>query len=439
MTTSRNHIQHNVKYILFIILAICALGLSPAYSQEDGSGKSPDFDYEPSAEQVELELEQLDAWNAKQEYLGYIHENKEEVIADLVSQFGPVAGEGEDQEALTHAFEETLKGATVEQLYEMAIAADQGQVDAALGYEGGNAVPGAVIPYNATGDLIFTPVNPCRFMDTRFDSRTPTLSGTYAYYYYNYVFPSAATSITQGGQAGGCSIPSGTSGIIAASLNMTTVPTGQGHIKVYPGGTSPPATSFLNYNSTVNANLANSGIIRTDTSRRVHIAIWRLGGTGAQTAEVIGDVMGTFSRPTQISTTMYNYITSSNWNFPNNSACTTIQTVSFYHAGKGWVDVEFDSLIFHNNQGWAATYIELNTGCSPAGVNNYGYIPAYTYFGGGADIYYGVSHRATRRFYYGSAGTATYYFLANGYPGGDSSDNHEIESRSIRIRYTPIR
>ena len=439
MTTSRTHMHYNVKFILFVILAICALGFSPAYAQEDESGISY-FDNEPSAEEVELELEQLAAWNEKQQYLGYINENREEVIADLVYRFAPVAEEGEDQEALTHAFEENLKRAAVEQLYEIENAADQGQVDAALGYDDGNVSPMAVIPTNANGDLIFTPVNPCRFMDTRYDSRTPSLSGNYAYYYWNYVFPTAATSTTQGGQTGGCSRPSGTTGIIAASLNMTTVPTGKGHIKVYPGGTSPPATSFLNYNSTLDTNTANSGIIRTDTAQRVHIAIWRLNGSGSQTAEVVGDVMGTFSQPRQIDNTMWTWQTSNDYTIPENFGCNVVNAVDYYHPGRGWVKVEFDAQMWHRNLGDAATMIETGTGCNPNGVNTGGYIPARSYFGSASTGNRIATHNNSRWFYYSGAGTTRYYMIAYGYPDGTGTgNNHYLNSRSYRFSYTPVR
>lgn len=136
---------------------------------------------------------------------------------------------------------------------------------------------------NVNADLVFTPITPCRIVDTR------TAGG---------VIPSATSRVfkgaaanynAQGGSATNCGLPT-TASIAALAVNLLViVPTGEGWIAAWPVGTTMPLVSNLNYKA--NDVLANSAILKINTTT----ADFNLYTT--TTTHFVADVTGYYSRP----------------------------------------------------------------------------------------------------------------------------------------------
>ena len=222
------------------------------------------------------------------------------IVAIWEAQLG--VSEGWERE-----FTAALNGASDAQLADIQNATSYDAVRAIL--QGRNApvqlegVTGTEALGSLTSDLVFTPVVPCRIFDTREAIPAPPSQGDNPGTVLNYyVHGSNATLTPQGHSADtGCASPGGEP--VAISANFTVVPGGKGHIRVWPYLQPEPNASFLNYNSTVNSNLANAGIIATcylcaSGGQDISVSTW-FGG-----ADSLADVMGYFY-PAVIPVTTY--------------------------------------------------------------------------------------------------------------------------------------
>lgn len=137
--------------------------------------------------------------------------------------------------------------------------------------------------FSATTDLVFTPITPCRIVDTRGAGGViPT--GT------SRVFKGwAANYSAQGGSATTCNLPQSTD-VAALSVNLLVIsPTGEGWIAAWPVGTTMPLVSNLNYKA--GDVLANSAILKINQTT----ADFNLYTTTA--THFVADVTGYYSRP----------------------------------------------------------------------------------------------------------------------------------------------
>ena len=151
--------------------------------------------------------------------------------------------------------------------------------------------PGA-IP-NSLGDtgadLVFTPVTPCRIIDTRI--ATGTYAGAIGPDTGKQFSVSLANYTAQGGSATGCGI---TIAPAAVAIDVTSVSpqSGQGNLRVIQTGGGTPTASLVNYNAGIN--IANAAVARSAGS---------LGGSniyiysGNSTSHVVVDIMGYFAAP----------------------------------------------------------------------------------------------------------------------------------------------
>ena len=143
---------------------------------------------------------------------------------------------------------------------------------------------GSVTPtLAADSSLVDSPVAPCRIFDTR-NTGGPIAAGTSEDFY---VYGDAATMFAQGGNPAGCPAPQGEP--IAVHLNITVVPLGDGHIRVYPKDSPLPNASTVNYTNGVN--IANAVTLKTkfDTAdpADADISVY-----SANNANVLADVEG---------------------------------------------------------------------------------------------------------------------------------------------------
>jgi hypothetical protein len=107
---------------------------------------------------------------------------------------------------------------------------------------------------------MYTPVTPCRIVDTRNTSAGIIAASTQRNFR---VFGSGGTITAQGGTSAGCSSPLGEP--LAAHINLVAVdPTGKGNLQAFPLGAGPGAGLIVNYNA-IDTNLANAGTVKSIT------------------------------------------------------------------------------------------------------------------------------------------------------------------------------
>jgi hypothetical protein len=138
-------------------------------------------------------------------------------------------------------------------------------------------------------DLVYTPVTPCRLFDTR-----PSQGGTgpiAAAGTKSFAIWGQTTYAAQGGAASNCGITAG-SDVAAVAMNVTVVtPAAGGFITAYPSGAARPTAATVNFqvgdiargNFTI-AKVAQSGVN--------NLSIF-----SSSSADVIGDVVGYYSKP----------------------------------------------------------------------------------------------------------------------------------------------
>ncbi len=108
----------------------------------------------------------------------------------------------------------------------------------------------------AATDLVYTPVTPCRILDTRVAGGT--LAGGFSRD-FNAVVGSGGNFSSQGGSATDCGVVA--AGQAAVVINLTAVtPTGAGYATAYPFGTTRPLASSVNY--TAGAIVNNSIVVK---------------------------------------------------------------------------------------------------------------------------------------------------------------------------------
>jgi hypothetical protein len=133
-------------------------------------------------------------------------------------------------------------------------------------------------------DLAYTPVTPCRIVDTRLAGGAIPPGGIRSYNVRGAV-------ASQGGNPSGCPSPKGEP--YTAHINVTVVPLGNGNIVAYPFGSPAPNASLVNYRSDAQ-NVANSATVKTCNNCSKDINIKSNNGT----AHVIIDVLGyDFNKP----------------------------------------------------------------------------------------------------------------------------------------------
>ena len=135
------------------------------------------------------------------------------------------------------------------------------------------------LPSAGSDGLVYTPVTPCRIVDTRNAGGAIPPGGLRSYNVRGAV-------VSQGGISAGCPSPGGEPR--AVHLSVTAVPVaGQGHLRMFPFNTPTPLASILNY-STGAGNMANAVSVETCYLCTKDVNVQSFGGT----THVVIDVMG---------------------------------------------------------------------------------------------------------------------------------------------------
>jgi hypothetical protein len=151
---------------------------------------------------------------------------------------------------------------------------------------------------DASTDLVYTPVTPCRIIDTRLAGGVLTAGLT-----RSFLVTGADGFESQGGHAGGCAVPEDAT---AAMLNFVAVnPTGPGNLRAWPFDQPMPLASLVNY-AAVGLNIANGVIVPLcDTSVSscpLHVTVL----ADVSATHVVVDVLGFMKRvvPQAITTSL---------------------------------------------------------------------------------------------------------------------------------------
>ena len=139
-------------------------------------------------------------------------------------------------------------------------------------------------------DLVFTPLTPCRIMDTRNPGAASgmILAGTTRTFFGN---STASNYPSQGGLLGTCGIPYITD-VAAIVLNVTvTQPAAAGYITVFPADAAQPLASSVNF--TAGAVVANNATLKiSQASASGQFKIF-----STTNVHVVGDVVGYYAKP----------------------------------------------------------------------------------------------------------------------------------------------
>ncbi|MFC1610478.1 hypothetical protein ACFL6C_05935 [Myxococcota bacterium] len=142
--------------------------------------------------------------------------------------------------------------------------------------------------YHPHGYLMYSPVTPCRIVDTRKQGGMINASTSRDYH----VHGSGGTIGAQGGAAAGCLSPLGEP--LAVHINMSAVsPAGRGNLQAYPTGDRPGAGLIINYNA-IGTHLANAGTVKTNPVSGPDITVF----SQASSAHTVIDVLGYYYHAT---------------------------------------------------------------------------------------------------------------------------------------------
>ena len=137
---------------------------------------------------------------------------------------------------------------------------------------------------DSADDVVYTPVTPCRIIDTRNavgplqSNEIRTEDG------FN-----ATSFAAQGGAASNCGIPNG---VAALTLNLVAVqPSGLGHLTLWPANAPEPNASTINFDSTT-ITIANGAIVPVDSGSNNRFNV-----KSVAQVHLVVDVVGYFAPP----------------------------------------------------------------------------------------------------------------------------------------------
>jgi hypothetical protein len=156
----------------------------------------------------------------------------------------------------------------------------------------------------AAADLVFTPVTPCRIVNT-VAIGTPLAANTSRQFYVN--GNAASVFEAQGGNPGGCGIPDTAT---AVEMNFIAVgPAGAGDLRAFPWAASPtiPNSSVINYANVGGLNIAN-GLAQPVCNAATTVCSFDLiVQADVAQSHLIIDVVGYYSAPSSLPTAGHAY------------------------------------------------------------------------------------------------------------------------------------
>ena len=151
-------------------------------------------------------------------------------------------------------------------------------------------------------DLVYTPVTPCRIIDTREPGAGGPIAGGAT---RNFMVAGTTGFDSQGGNTGGCGIPENATSVMINFIAAN--PSTGGHLRAWPYGGSMPNASIVNFGPGLN--IAN-GLIQPICNPAMTTCTFDLTIYAASPVQVVADVTGYFRYPRSPSyrTTFYGNI-----------------------------------------------------------------------------------------------------------------------------------
>jgi hypothetical protein len=225
---------------------------------------------------------------------------RSKVVSELISRW-----EGELAASQRSSLQKKLTALSSPQLAAAARAVSFDDVLSVVVNSASTAIPGAATAERVSADrakalgeadrdLLYTPVTPCRLVDTRLVSPPLTNNSRRAFI----AFSRGGGFASQGGTSGSCNVPT-TGEVRAIAANVTVVgPSREGNITLQPTGAAI-ASSMVNFtNADPLLATANAGIVPLANGLTSDFDVYLDMGTGG-TLHVVIDVTGYFMGPTR--------------------------------------------------------------------------------------------------------------------------------------------
>ncbi len=143
---------------------------------------------------------------------------------------------------------------------------------------------------SAASDLVFTPITPCRLLDTR-SATVPAATPIAAYATRNFLVWDQTNFASQGGSLNSNCGLAASSNTAALAVNFTVVtPITGGYITAFPSDVVRPVAATVNFEA--GSVRGNSAIVKIAQSSSTALSIY----TTSQT-HVVADVVGYYSKP----------------------------------------------------------------------------------------------------------------------------------------------
>ena len=219
-----------------------------------------------------------------------VEQQRASMVARLAQQWGPAFAALPGSRQRSHEdLANVLWTLRADRLFAVSLAAELDAVESVLAESASDALPARDVQVKALGDanadLTYTPLNPCRILDTRAAGGGGPLAANVARTFNGF----AANFSTQGGTASNCAIPNG---VAALAMNVYAVnPTNLGFIKVWPANATEPAVSTVNYQVGITA-IATGALVPVDAANSN-----RFSAKSPAQVDFIADVVGYFRAP----------------------------------------------------------------------------------------------------------------------------------------------
>lgn len=257
-----------------LVLAISIAASSPSFGQRVPSP---------------AEIQQAEERAQRQQKLDQITTDKAAYASDIVSRWEDAAKtSGRWDEHFTTDLQGALMKLNPESLLAVGEAANftDMMTTLATGHPAKTLAPNALMDAlgDLADDLVYTPVTPCRIVDTRNAGGPIAANSTRS-------FSADTSSFTaQGGFAGSCGIPFGVAHAVAMTITATGS-VGSGYFTAWAVGQPQPLSSVLNFGP--DEAIANTTIVPITPGSGGEFTIY-----SAVSAQAIVDVVGFFAAPT---------------------------------------------------------------------------------------------------------------------------------------------
>jgi len=226
---------------------------------------------------------------------------------------------------------------------------------------------GPLVPGDTGADLVFVPIAPCRFADTRFGGlgfQTFTGFGQQRSYIVAGAIPAAQGGLTN------CGVPFGVGGATAVAVNLTVAGfAGGGDVRITPFGSPIPNASAINYSPGMGFAVANGIVAQICDPAAVGCTndfTVQVDGAGT---DLVADVMGYFRQfnPNSYQNTSFTFASVPSTATSGSPA--TLQTLTFTPRVGGTLRVQARGYCNISDAG-SATSVLLSVGTGVADIGS---------------------------------------------------------------------